>query len=57
MKFVQVDDRISAEIMQQFYRHLFNKESIEDAFHKTQETMRNKYHMKPYYWAACVLVQ
>lgn len=57
MSLWKVPDRETAEFMQLFYKNLFGKQTISDAFYNTQEKMKNKYRTEPYKWAAWVLVR
>lgn len=57
MSLWKVPDTETAAFMQVFYNNLFNKQSIEDAFHNAQATMKNKYRNEPYKWAAWVLIK
>lgn len=57
MSLWKVPDAETAEFMQEFYKNLFNKESISDAFYHAQTVMKNKYRNDPYKWAAWVLVR
>jgi CHAT domain-containing protein len=53
----KVPDAETAEFMEEFYKNLFAKQTINDAFYKAQTTMKNKYRNDPYKWAAWVLVR
>ena len=57
MSLWKVPDAETAEFMQEFYKHLFNKQPISDAFYRAQTTMKNKYRSEPYKWAAWVLIR
>ena len=57
MSLWKVPDDATAEFMQEFYRNIFNKQSIHDAFYKAQSVMKNKYRKQPYKWAAWILVR
>jgi len=52
-----VPDKEASEFMTEFYKKLFNNESIEDAFYQTQTYMKNKYRKEPLKWAAWILVR
>lgn len=57
MSLWKVPDEETAEFMQEFYKNMFNKKTISDAFYHAQTTMKNKYRNEPYKWAAWVLVR
>ena len=57
MSLWKVPDAESAEFMQEFYKNIFNSQSISDAFLNAQNFMKNKYRMDPYKWAAWILVK
>lgn len=57
MSLWQIPDITTAEFMQLFYHHLFEKKSVYDAFQLAQHTMKNKYKGQPYKWAGLVLIQ
>jgi CHAT domain-containing protein len=57
MSLWKVPDAETAEFMQQFYKALFAKKSIDDAFYNAQKIMKNKYRSDPYKWAAWILVR
>ena len=57
MSLWKVPDNTTAEFMQAFYKNIFNKQSISDAFYHAQTLMKNKYRKQPYNWAAWVLVK
>ncbi|MEO7048405.1 MAG: CHAT domain-containing tetratricopeptide repeat protein [Ferruginibacter sp.] len=57
MSLWKVPDAETAEFMQEFYKNMFNKQSISDAFYHAQTTMKNIYRNNPYKWAAWVLVR
>ncbi len=57
MSLWQVGDKETAEFMQLFYKNLFNRQSVNDAFYNAQTIMKNKYRNEPYKWAAWVLVR
>jgi CHAT domain-containing protein len=52
-----VPDRETAEFMQEFYKNMFEKQSINEAFYNAQTTMKNKYRKEPFKWAAWILVR
>jgi len=57
MSLWKVPDNTTAEFMQGFYKNIFNKQSINDAFYNAQSMMKNKYRKQPYKWAAWILVR
>ena len=57
MSLWKVPDQATAEFMQTFYKNLFAKQSISDAFYHAQTAMKNKYRNDPYKWAAWVLIR
>ena len=57
MSLWKVPDNTTAEFMQEFYKNIFNKQSISDAFNHAQMVMKNKYREQPYKWAAWILVR
>ncbi len=57
MSLWKISDRETAEFMQLFYKNLFNRQSVNDAFYNAQTIMKNKYRNEPYKWAAWVLVR
>jgi len=57
MSLWKVPDNTTAEFMQEFYKNIFNKQSISDAFYHAQSIMKNKYRKQPYKWAAWILVR
>ena len=57
MSLWKVPDKATSEFMQTFYKNLFAKESISDAFYHSQTDMKNKYRNEPYKWAAWILVR
>jgi len=57
MSLWKVPDAETAEFMGLFYKNLFAKQSISDAFHNTQNVMKNKYRYEPYKWAAWILLR
>ena len=57
MSLWKVDDIATSEFMQEFYKNLFAKQTISNAFYKAQTVMKNKYRNDPYKWAAWVLVR
>ena len=52
-----IGDLETAEFMKLFYKNLFDKQSVNDAFYSAQNIMKNKYKNEPYKWAAWVLVR
>jgi CHAT domain-containing protein len=57
MSLWKVPDAETSEFMQEFYKNLFNKETISEAFYIAQSAMQNKYRNDPYKWAAWILVR
>ncbi len=57
MSLWKIGDRETAEFMQLFYKNLFDKQSVSDAFYSAQTIMKNKYRDEPYKWAAWILVR
>jgi CHAT domain-containing protein len=57
MSLWKVPDAETAEFMQVFYWHLFNRKTINEAFFTAQTAMKNKYRREPYKWAAWVLIK
>ncbi len=57
MSLWKVPDGETAEFMQQFYKNLFGKQTIQDAFYNAQTIMKNKYRKEPYKWAAWTLIR
>ena len=57
MSLWKVPDKETSEFMQEFYKNIFNKQSISDAFYNAQTVMKNKYRNEPYKWAAWILVR
>ncbi|MEO8769987.1 MAG: tetratricopeptide repeat protein [Ferruginibacter sp.] len=57
MSLWKVPGNETAEFMGQFYKNMFNNESISDAFYNAQKDMKEKYRDDPYKWAAWILVR
>lgn len=57
MSLWKVDDAATSEFMQEFYKNLFEKQTINNAFYNAQTIMKNKYRNDPYKWAAWVLIR
>ncbi|MEO8150649.1 MAG: CHAT domain-containing tetratricopeptide repeat protein [Bacteroidia bacterium] len=57
MSLWKVPDAETAEFMQLFYKNLFAKKTISNAFYDAQQVMKNKFRNEPYKWAAWVLVR
>jgi CHAT domain-containing protein len=57
MSLWKVRDTETAEFMQLFYKDLFDRQSISDAFYHAQTEMKVKYRNEPVKWAAWVLVR
>jgi len=57
MSLWQVPDNTTAEFMLLFYKQLFEKKSVSEAFYFTQRAMRDKYRGNPHKWAGLVLIQ
>jgi CHAT domain-containing protein len=56
MSLWKVPDEETAEFMLAFYKALFNKKPVYDAFYEAQQLMKNKYREQPQKWAAWVLI-
>ena len=57
MSLWKVPDDETAEFMEEFYKKIFTGIPIDQAFYKTQNTLRDKYRNTPYKWAAWVLIR
>lgn len=57
MSLWKVPDDETSDFMNSFYRSLLNRQSVNEAFYRAQENMKNKYRNDPYKWAAWVLVK
>ncbi len=57
MSLWKVDDAATSEFMQECYKNLFEKQTINNAFYNAQTIMKNKYRNDPYKWAAWVLIR
>lgn len=57
MSLWQVPDMETAEFMKEFYKNIFLRRSVADAFFRAQSQMKNKYRNDPYKWAAWILVR
>ena len=57
MSLWKIPDNTTAEFMQEFYKNIFNKQSIEKAFYNAQTILKGRYRKEPYKWAAWVLVR
>jgi len=57
MSLWKVPDLETGEFMQLFYKNIFDKQSITDAFYNAQAIMKNKYRNEPFKWAAWILVR
>lgn len=55
MSLWQVPDKQTAELMEKFYSNLLNGDSIQAAFSKAQQSMKERY--SPFYWAGFVLIR
>ncbi len=55
MSLWQVPDKQTAELMEKFYSNLLNGASIQSAFAKAQQSMKERY--SPFYWAGFVLIR
>ncbi len=55
MSLWQVPDAQTVELMELFYKELFNGNTMREAFGKAQDKMKLKY--EPYYWAGFVLLE
>lgn len=52
----QVPDKETSELMNNFYKNwITGKMSIEEAFHKAQKDLKQKYN-EPFYWSAFILI-
>lgn len=56
MSLWKVPDVETSAFMQLFYRNLFNKQPVNDAFYHAQNAMKVKYRSEPNKWAAWVLI-
>lgn len=57
MSLWKVPDDETAEFMEEFYKKIFTSIPIDQAFYKTQNSLRDKYRATPYKWAAWVLIR
>jgi CHAT domain-containing protein/tetratricopeptide (TPR) repeat protein len=57
MSLWKVPDGKTPEFMQEFYKNMFAKQAISDAFYNAQKVMKDKYRSQPVNWAAWVLVR
>lgn len=57
MSLWKVPDAETSDFMLEFYKNMFNRQSISDAFYHAQTTLKNMYRSDPYKWAAWVLVR
>ncbi len=57
MSLWKVPDKETSEFMEEFYKNLFAKKSIENAFYRAQGQMRIRYRDEPFKWAAWILVK
>ena len=57
MSLWRLPDKEAAEFMEEFYKNIFDKQSINDAFYNAQTIMKNKYRTEPKKWAAWTLVR
>jgi CHAT domain-containing protein len=57
MSLWKVDDRAASEFRQEFYKNIFSRQAIHDAFYNAQTVLKNKYRNDPYKWAAWILVR
>jgi CHAT domain-containing protein len=57
MSLWKVPDKETSEFMQEFYKNIFDKQAVSDAFYKAQTVMKSKYRNEPYKWAAWILVR
>ena len=57
MSLWKVPDAETSEFMQDFYRNMFNRQSVSDAFYNAQNSMKIKYRNEPYKWGAWILVR
>ena len=56
MSLWRIPDNTTAEFMQIFYKNLFAKKSIIQAFDEAQSAMKNKYRAQPHKWAGIILI-
>jgi CHAT domain-containing protein len=56
MSLWRIPDNTTAEFMQIFYKNLFAKKSIMQAFDEAQSAMKNKYRAQPHKWAGIILI-
>lgn len=57
MSLWKVPDQATTEFMTEFYKNLFDHQSINDAYFHAQTELKNKYRTEPYKWAAWILVK
>ncbi len=57
MSLWRVDDNAASEFMLEFYKNLFARQKISEAFYHAQAAMKKKYRNDPYRWAAWILVR
>ncbi len=57
MSLWKVPDGETSEFMQQFYKNMFARQPITDAFYNAQRKIKIKYRKDPYKWAAWVLIR
>ena len=57
MSLWKVPDIETTEFMQEFYKNVFERQSVNRAFYNAQSKMKNKYRKDPYKWAAWILVR
>lgn len=56
MSLWQVPDEATSRLMQYFYTHLFEGQSVRDALRAAQRQLRGDGYTDPYYWAAFIAV-
>ncbi|MFI5130845.1 MAG: CHAT domain-containing protein [Chitinophagales bacterium] len=57
MSLWKVPDAETSDFMQTFYKNIFRRQPVNDAFFNAQNAMKAKYSSEPYKWAAWVLVR
>lgn len=57
MSLWKVPDEETSAFMQAFYRNMFNKQSVSDAFYGAQKMMKARYRNEPFKWAAWILIK
>ncbi len=57
MSLWKVPDEETSAFMQAFYRNMFNKQSVSEAFYGAQKMMKARYRNEPFKWAAWILIK